>query len=68
MIELKEWIEDGITIRKFDNGYLVFTIKTQHFKINSLDELTPQRFIMAVESQQKLIEIENQLFKESGLF
>ncbi len=26
MIELKEWIEDGITIRKTNSGYQVFTI------------------------------------------
>ncbi len=44
MIELKEWIEDGITIRKTNNGYQIFTIPTQHFDINDLSELTPERF------------------------
>ena len=28
MIELKEWIEDGIDIRKTKDGYVVFTIPT----------------------------------------
>jgi len=42
MIQLKEWIEDGITIRKTNNGYQVFTIPTQHFDIKELDELTAE--------------------------
>jgi len=28
MIELKEWIKDGIDIRKTNEGYVVFTIPT----------------------------------------
>ena len=36
MIELAEWIEDGITIRKTNTGYQVFTIPTQHFDIIEL--------------------------------
>ena len=51
MIELKEWIEDGITIRKTNNGYQVFTIPTQHFDIIELGELTPERFKAEVERQ-----------------
>jgi hypothetical protein len=53
MIELKEWIEDGITIDKKTNGYRVFTIPTQHFDINELSELTPERFKAEVERQVK---------------
>jgi len=53
MIELKEWIEDGIAIRKTSNGYQVFTIPTQHFDINDLNELTPERFKAEVEKQEK---------------
>jgi hypothetical protein len=53
MIELKEWIEDGITIRKTNDGYQVFTIPTQHFDIKELDELTADRFKVEVERQEK---------------
>jgi hypothetical protein len=62
MIELKEWIEDGITIRKTNNGYQVFTVPTQHFDIVELSELTPDRFKLEVEKQQKNIELQNELF------
>ena len=61
MIELKEWIEDGITIRKTNDGYQVFTIPTQHFDINDLSELTPNRFKSEVERYQKNIEMQNEL-------
>jgi hypothetical protein len=75
MIELKEWIEDGITIRKTNQGYQVFTIPTQHFDINDLSELTPERFKAEVERYQKNIEMQNELLGlafdkrvEAGLF
>jgi hypothetical protein len=61
MIELKQWIEDGITIRKTNDGYQVFTIPTQHFDINDLSELTPDRFKVEVERYQKNIEMQNEL-------
>ena len=53
MNELKEWIVDGISIDKKNNGYRVFTIPTQHFDINDLSELTPDRFKAEVERQVK---------------
>ena len=75
MIELKEWIEDGITIDKKNNGYRVFTIPTQHFDINGLNELTPERFKAEVEKQERNIEMQNELLAlafgkrvEAGLF
>lgn len=75
MIELKEWIEDGITIRKTNSGYQVFTIPTQHFDIIELSELTPERFKVEVEKQQKNTEMQNELLAlafgkrvEEGLF
>jgi hypothetical protein len=75
MIELKEWIEDGITIRKTNNGYQVFTIPTQHFDIKELDELTADRFKVEVQKQEKNIEMQNELLAlafgkrvEAGLF
>ena len=32
MIELKEWIKEGIDIRKIKDGYVVFTIPTSTLK------------------------------------
>ncbi len=75
MIELKEWIEDGITIRKTNNGYQIFTIPTQHFDINDLSELTPDRFRAEVERYQTNMEMQNELLGlafgkrvEAGMF
>jgi len=62
MIELKEWIEDGITIDKKNVGYRVFTIPTQHFDINDLSELTPERFKVEVERQEKQQQWQSELF------
>ena len=64
MIELKEWIEDGITIRKTNDGYQVFTIPTQHFEIKELDGLTSDRFKAEVEKQKQFREWETELFKD----
>lgn len=75
MIELKEWIEDGITIRKINDGYQVFTIPTQHFEIKELDELTPDKFRAMVLKQEQFQELQNELLSkafgervEGGLF
>ncbi len=62
--KLKEWIEDGITIRKTNDGYQVFTIPTQHFEIKDLNELTSDRFKAEVEKQKQDIEWEAGLFKD----
>jgi hypothetical protein len=45
MIELKEWIKDGINIDKIE-----------------LSELTPERFKVEVQKQQKNMEMQNELF------
>ena len=75
MIELKEWIADGITIRKTNTGYQIFTIPTQHFDIKELDELTADRFKAEVEKQESNIKMQNELLAlafgkrvETGLF
>ena len=35
MIEkILKFIEDGINIKKTDEGYEVFTVKTQHFNVS----------------------------------
>ena len=63
--ELKEWIEDGITIRKTNTGYNVFTIPTQHFDVSELDELTPDKFREMVERQNHFRELEAELLSKS---
>ncbi len=75
MNELKEWIEDGITIRKTNDGYQVFTIPTQHFDVKELDELTPDKFKEMVLKQEQFQELQNELLGntfgkrvEAGLF
>ena len=75
MIELKEWIKEGIDIRKIKDGYQVFTIPTQHFEIKELDELTPDKFKEMVERQNHFQELQNDLLGlafgnrvEAGLF
>jgi len=75
MIELKEWIKDGIDIRKTKDGYVVFTIPTQHFEIKELDELTPDKFKEMVQRQNRFQELQNELLGaafgkrvEAGLF
>ena len=49
-----KYIVDGISIYKTrDGGYRVFTLPTQHFNINSLEELTNQRFEKEIERQKQ---------------
>ena len=62
MIEFAEWIKDGITIDKKNNGYRVFTVPTQHFDIKELDELTADRFKVEVERQEKQQQWQSELF------
>ena len=48
-----KYIIDGITINKTKDGYRVFTIPTQHFDIDNLDELTDDRFDFEIQRQEK---------------
>ena len=54
----------GIDIRKTNDGYVVFTIPTQHFNIKELDELTSERFELEIANQKKQEELQNELFGE----
>jgi len=55
------YIKDGITIDKLPNGkYSVFTIQTQRFTINSLEELTPQSFEDAIKRFEEKEELQRQ--------
>ena len=47
-----KYIIDGITINKTKDGYRVFTIPTQHFNIDNLDELTDDRFDFEIQRQE----------------
>lgn len=64
MEKLLKYMEDGIDVRKNNNGtYTVFTIPTQHFEISSLKELTEERFEKAIEDLKKREEIESEMLK-----
>lgn len=51
----KQYITDGIHITKTKDGYLIFTIQTQHFNVSDLDELTNERFEIEIQKQKDYI-------------
>jgi len=60
-----EYIKNGITITgNPDDGYTVFTIPTQHFKIDNLDELTAWAFEREIQKQKVHDELTSEIFKE----
>ena len=64
MLSIKEYIVEGITIDKTNDGYRVFTIPTQFFNIKELDELTSERFELEIVNQKKSEELQTELFGE----
>jgi chromosome segregation and condensation protein ScpB len=64
MQSIKEYIKEGITIEKTNEGYRVFTIPTQHFNIKDLDELTPERFEEEIQKQKEWQKLENDILGE----
>jgi hypothetical protein len=64
MLLIKNYIAEGITINKTNDGYRIFTIPTQHFNIKELDELTPERFELEIANQTKQSVLETELFGE----
>ena len=62
MKEILKYIQEGITINKGKDGYNIFTPQTQRFKINSLEELTPERFEEAIERFKEYQEAEQKIF------
>jgi hypothetical protein len=64
-VSLLPWVKDGITIEKesIHNGYSVFTDSTRWFTIKSLIELTPERFKLEVERQDRHEKMQNELMK-----
>ena len=60
-----EYIKNGITITgNPDDGYTVFTIPTQHFKIDSLHQLTKWTFENEIRKQKEHDELTSEIFKE----
>ncbi len=60
-----EYIKNGITIKGNPlDGYEVFTIPTQHFKMDSLHQLTPETFENAIQKQKERNELTSEIFKE----
>ena len=63
MKDILQYIEHCIKINSNPKyGYTVFTIPTQHFNINSLDELTVETFEKAIYEHTKLLKFEKELF------
>ena len=51
---LKDFISNGLSIDNKSNGsFEIFTIRTQHFNVNSLSELTYDRFVQEEINQIK---------------
>ena len=60
-----EYIKNGITIDGNPiDGYTVFTIPTQHFKMDSLHQLTPETFEREIQKQKEHDELTSEIFKE----
>ena len=60
-----EYIKNGITIDGNPiDGYTVFTIPTQHFKMDSLHQLTPETFENEIQKQKERDELTSEMFKE----
>jgi|TARA_R110000787_G_scaffold279448_2_gene389586 hypothetical protein len=63
MKDIIKYIEYGVTIKKTNIGYRVFTIPTQHFNIDSLEELTPDKFEEEIENQKESERLQNALIE-----
>jgi hypothetical protein len=60
-----EYIKNGITIKGNPlDGYEVFTIPTQQFKMDSLHQLTPETFENAIQKQKERDELTSEMLKE----
>lgn len=62
---LKEFISDGLIIDDKSGGsFKIFTIRTQHFNVNSLSELTYDRFVQEEINEKVSREYESLLLEE----
>jgi hypothetical protein len=64
MLSIKDYIVQGITINKTNDGYRVFTVPTQYFNIKDLDELTLERFEQEIQKQKESEQFQTELFGE----
>lgn len=63
--DIEKYVKDNISIiSDSTDGYMVYTQATQHFKINSLLELTVNRFEEEILKQKKYEENQYLLWKE----
>ena len=68
MKEILKYIETGISIDgNPKDGYKVFTIPTQHFKISSLEDLTPSKFEEMIKRQEDYEKQSSELWRLSNL-
>ena len=66
MKELLKYIEEGISINGNPiDGYTVFTIPTQHFRISSLEKLTVSKFEEMIEKHRNYREEADELLRLS---
>lgn len=67
-MNIEKYIENGITIEgNPKKGFNVFTIATQHFKISSLEELTPSKFEEMIKKQEEYEKNVDELMRLSNL-
>ena len=66
--DILKYIETGISINgNPKDGYDVFTIPTQHFKISSLEELTSSKFEEMKKRQEDYEKSSSKLWELHGL-
>ncbi len=54
MKDISKYIETGISISgNLKDGFEVFTIPTQHFRVDQLEELTPAKFEEMIKRQEE---------------
>lgn len=64
MKEILKYIETGISINgNPKDGYKVFTISTQHFKISSFEDLTPSKFEEMIKKQEEYEKLASELWR-----
>jgi len=64
MLSIKEYITEGITIERTNEGYRIFTRNTSYFNIKDLDELTPERFEKELDLENDCRRLEVELFND----
>lgn len=65
--ELKEWIESGISIdRNREGGYKVFTVPTQHFDVDRLEDITPERLRFEEDQEKTYRDLIDNYFRDKN--